>query len=401
MAEQILKNRLTRVAIKNFRSIAECDVALEPLTILVGPNGSGKSNFLGALRFLRDCLTGNVAMARGMWGLVGGVERSVIEKQREYPEILVEGVIGESTLFTYGFRLAHAGQYVAAVEWEACRIFDRVGTEITSFQRTPDGLKRDGAANDVAVPKDGLLLKNLSGVPPFADVYTFLSRIWMLSSNGGRPPVLFSSPNGNWSGALDEDCKNLAQFLFIVGGRNEDRVSRLREFLSVAVPEIAALEVVQMEGGGLEILATERDETGASIGRRHFDWLSDGARSTIMFLTAVLLSDISSYPPSLVMIEEPENGVHPAAAGVLWDALNEGATHAQVIATTHSPDLLDRKDISEPSILAVEKVNGASVVAPLSEHNLQTIRDRLMTPGELMRYGHLEPRKPIQVVAYD
>ena len=48
MAEQILKNRLTRVAIKNFRSIAECDVALEPLTILVGPKVKKfREKFLG------------------------------------------------------------------------------------------------------------------------------------------------------------------------------------------------------------------------------------------------------------------------------------------------------------------------------------------------------------------
>jgi predicted ATPase len=47
---------ITRVRLKNFRSIAECDVTLGPLTILVGPNGSGKSNFLHALDFLSDAL---------------------------------------------------------------------------------------------------------------------------------------------------------------------------------------------------------------------------------------------------------------------------------------------------------------------------------------------------------
>ena len=45
---------ITRVRLKNYRSIAECDVQLGPLTILVGPNGSGKSNFLDALHFLAD-----------------------------------------------------------------------------------------------------------------------------------------------------------------------------------------------------------------------------------------------------------------------------------------------------------------------------------------------------------
>ena len=404
MAEQILKNRLTRVAIKNFRSIAECDVALEPLTILVGPNGSGKSNFVGALRFLRDCLVGNVAMARAAWWRIGGAERSVNERKLAYPQVCVEGTIGESTRFAYGFRLAEGSLLGATVEWESCRILDQQGTEISTYERTVERITRNGAANDVAIPKDGLLLKNLSGVPPFSDVYAILSRIWMLSPQ----PVLLGSGNGNRSDVLDEDCKNLAEFLFVMQGRDEDRYSRMREFLTAAVPEISQLTARQPAGlsalaglGEFNVFATERDESGGVVRESHFDSLSGGARTVIAVLTAVLLSDLSSYPPSIVILEEPENGVHPAVAGVIWDALNEGATHAQIIATTHSPDLLDRKDIPEQSILAVEKINGSSVVAPLSDHNIRTIRDRLMTPGELMRIGHLGPRRPVPVTTCD
>src|SRR5438067_7269314 len=51
---------LRRVRIRGYKSIAFCDVALEPLTILVGRNASGKSNFLDALAFLRDALDDGV-----------------------------------------------------------------------------------------------------------------------------------------------------------------------------------------------------------------------------------------------------------------------------------------------------------------------------------------------------
>jgi energy-coupling factor transporter ATP-binding protein EcfA2 len=47
---------ISRVRIKNYKSIASCDVRLGPLTILVGPNGSGKSNFLDALAFMTRAL---------------------------------------------------------------------------------------------------------------------------------------------------------------------------------------------------------------------------------------------------------------------------------------------------------------------------------------------------------
>src|SRR3954454_19868305 len=54
---------LRRVRIRGYKSIAFCDVALEPLTILVGRNASGKSNFLDALAFVRDALATNITEA--------------------------------------------------------------------------------------------------------------------------------------------------------------------------------------------------------------------------------------------------------------------------------------------------------------------------------------------------
>src|SRR3954463_2713169 len=62
---------LRRVRIRGYKSIAFCDVTLEPLTVLVGRNASGKSNFLDALAFLRD---GVVLGAGEAVRLHGGVE---------------------------------------------------------------------------------------------------------------------------------------------------------------------------------------------------------------------------------------------------------------------------------------------------------------------------------------
>jgi predicted ATPase len=45
-------NRISRVILRNYKSIRQCDVSLGSITFLVGPNGAGKSNFVEALRFL-------------------------------------------------------------------------------------------------------------------------------------------------------------------------------------------------------------------------------------------------------------------------------------------------------------------------------------------------------------
>jgi predicted ATPase len=76
-AEQAKPPFLRRVRIRGYKSIAFCDVSLEPLTILVGRNASGKSNFLDALAFLRDTMETNMAEAlKRRGGLRGIVCRS-------------------------------------------------------------------------------------------------------------------------------------------------------------------------------------------------------------------------------------------------------------------------------------------------------------------------------------
>ena len=59
--------------------------------------------------------------------------------------------------------------------------------------------------------------------------------------------------------------------------------------------------------------------------------------------------------------------------------------------TSHSPDLLDSPRIETDSILAVEMVDGASRIARLDETGRSALKDRLYTPGELLRLGQLTP----------
>src|SRR6266508_1149792 len=66
---------LTRVVLRNYRSIAACDVRLGPLMFLVGPNGAGKSNFLDALRFVADGLRTSLDHALRDRGTIKEVRR--------------------------------------------------------------------------------------------------------------------------------------------------------------------------------------------------------------------------------------------------------------------------------------------------------------------------------------
>jgi hypothetical protein len=63
----------------------------------------------------------------------------------------------------------------------------------------------------------------------------------------------------------------------------------------------------------------------------------------------------------------------------------------QIAVTSHSPDLLDDKDIPDEGILAVVNKSGETQIAPLDEAGRSAIRDRLYTAGELLRLNQIEP----------
>ena len=77
---------LSRIVLRNYKSIAACDVRLGPLNFLVGCNGAGKSNFLDALHLVRDALDrsldnalnerGGLAEVRRRLGLPGATQRT-------------------------------------------------------------------------------------------------------------------------------------------------------------------------------------------------------------------------------------------------------------------------------------------------------------------------------------
>jgi predicted ATPase len=73
---------ISRVRLKNYKSIAECDVRLGPLTILVGPNGSGKSNFLDALAFLSRAVATTPAEAIDERGDLHEILRELLTRAR-------------------------------------------------------------------------------------------------------------------------------------------------------------------------------------------------------------------------------------------------------------------------------------------------------------------------------
>jgi hypothetical protein len=75
----------------------------------------------------------------------------------------------------------------------------------------------------------------------------------------------------------------------------------------------------------------------------------------------------------------------------LRDGLKTASCHTQVLVTSHSPDLLDDKSISDENILAVTNRNGDTLIGPVDAAGRSAIQDNLFTAGELLRLNQLTP----------
>jgi len=118
--------------------------------------------------------------------------------------------------------------------------------------------------------------------------------------------------------------------------------------------------------------------------------MSDGTLRALGVLVAIFQNlRNETVSPNLIGLEEPEMALHPAASAVLLGALREASANSQILVTSHSPDLLDNGDIPPESIFAVDNVDGITRIGPIDSASKQMLRDKLFTPGELLRQNQI------------
>ncbi len=377
---------ISRVVLKNYKSIARCDVRLRPLMFLVGPNGSGKSNFLDALRLVSDALNTSLDHALRDRGGIHEVRRRSGGHPNHF-RIGVEFRLSDGQAGEYSFRIGARPQGGYEVQSEQCRVFRPLSTE--AFYEVQAGkVVATSLATAPAAVSDRLYLVNVSGLEPFRSAYDALTRMAFYNLNPDRIRDLQSPDAGE---TLRRDGGNLASVLGRLEREDPDLKARIEEYLSKVVPGIRGFETRAM--GPRETIVFRQEVAGSQQPWRFFAAnMSDGTLRALGILVALLQpTDDPGHRVPLVGIEEPEIALHPAAAGVLRDALRDACRKTQVLVTSHSPDLLDDPDIRDEEILPVIAEQGETRIARLDEAGRGAIRERLYTPGELLRLDQLRP----------
>jgi predicted ATPase len=383
---------LKRVTLRNYKSIGQCQVELDDLTMFVGPNGAGKSNFIDAIRLVTDALRSSLEYAIRLRGGIGEVRRRSSGHPNHFNVHLLVGLRDQSdAVFSFQVGAQPKGGFV--VQRELASVSSH-GFE-SAFYEVNAGkvVKASGQLKEPPkVSPDRLFLTAVSGIQAFRPLFDALSTMGFYNIN----PAEIREPQPNDAGEiLDRSGSNLASVIRRLQTDNPAALGRIQAYLRQIVPGISSVEHKAL--GPRETLEFRQEIRNAKHAWRFFAAaMSDGTLRSLGVLTALFQGmgrALNTIP--LVAIEEPESTIHPGAASVVMDALLEASDKEQVLATTHSPDLLDHKAVKNAQLLAVTNVGGETMIAPVDEASISAIRDGLYTPGELLRAGQLDPDKKV------
>jgi predicted ATPase len=239
------------------------------------------------------------------------------------------------------------------------------------------------------VADDRLYLVAAAGLEPFRAVFDALSQVNVYSIN----PEEMRRPQKPEAGdLLRRDGSNVASVLERLRRDKPAAKSRIEGYLGQIVAGVTA---VDRRGLGAWEALEFRQQVAGDPAPWSFQAssMSDGTLSALGVLVALFGGSSALGVP--LGIEEPEAALHPAAAGLLMEALRDATDIRQVLATTHSPELLDSTTIEPQELLAVRASEGITSISGLDPASRKALRESLFTAGELLRVDQLEPDEHI------
>lgn len=382
---------IRRVVIRNYKSIAACDVELGPLTFLVGPNGAGKSNFLDALQFVSDSLRYSLDHAlRERAGITG-----VLRQGPDDPlhlAIRLDFQLPSGQRGHFALKLGSDGGPFTVLD-EECLVRD-AGGEDTHFYHVSEGIVRKSTLPVTpAATADRLFLVSLSGTPAFRPTYDALSTVGIYNLD---PSVIRDYQVPSSRQLLTRSGANLTGVLRALTETSPEIKSRIDDYLAQMIPQIDEVEVVDIVTGRLETLMFWHRLADGERWPFMSSHVSDGTARALGILVALFQLGGETDGPLVIGLEEPETGLHPGAAAVLIDAMRDALATRQVLVTSHSPELLENASISDTEILSVISEEGATQVGHLDDASRSVLRDHLFTAGDLLRMNQLRPASSAQ-----
>ena len=331
---------LDYITVKGFKSIASVEkLSLRPINIIIGPNGSGKSNFIGVFSFLHAIREGRL---KDYVRMSGGAEQLLYFGSKVTDEIkILISFRKEVNQYELTLKPTSDDGLYPANEW--AYYWDKRFSQ-------PYNVSLNARENGLEA---GISDPNVKGTVDW--VRTRLGR-WRLyhvhDTSFSSPMRKIAKLNDN--AFLRPDGSNLAAFLYLLQQKESTAYSLIRRTIQRVAPFFDDF-LLNPDPLNEEIirLAWKHKKSDQYFG---VSSLSDG---TLRFITlATLLLQPDRYRPSVILVDEPELGLHPAAITMLASLIKMASEETQVIVSTQSPLLLDH--FQPEDVLVTDRVEGST-----------------------------------------
>ncbi len=367
---------LKRIELKNFRSFGDFSLELDNINILIGGNGAGKSNFISIFTFLNYISKGQMRL----WiAEKGGFDNIIYKGIQENDSINIEFYFdskGPGLLNIYSLSLkATENDYI--VESEDIGYWDELKypapkmmniakiADDSKFNLTVNNNQKEG--HNIAYYIDNII-QNWK-IYHFDDV----------------------SPNSNKKREQDiekgfflqEEGDNIAAFLYFLKTKYAENYQKIVEAVKLVAPYFKDF-ILEPEKESKKLIKLRWMEK-ESIKEFSASLMSDG---TLRFLCLAALL-LQPYLPEVVIIDEPELGLHPLAITILSELVKKASTNSQIIMATQSVTLLN--NFKPEDVIVIDKEKEGSSIKRLDKETLSGWLDEY-TLGELWEGNYIGGR---------
>jgi len=353
---------LDRIQLSGYKSIKEMDLELRNLNVLIGANGVGKSNLISLFKLFNHLLSNNLQQYIASSGFADAI---LYYGSKKTPQISATFNFSTSSgKNIYHMRLVNAAQDTLIFADEAIS-FSRNGIEghapivsLGAGHRESKLLDEDYIFNTVNTKFNQRTAKVIKSIMQRWRVYHFHDT----SSEAKIKKQGYINDNYY----LRNDGGNLAAFLYQMQQNNELHYKRIVTVLKSVIPFFGGFVLAPNAINSDYIILNWREQDVDPDIIFGPSQLSDGTLRLMALITLLL----QPQPPELIIIDEPELGLHPYAISVLAALLKSASLKTQIIVSTQSVTLVDQ--LEPKHIVVVDRENDQSVFRRLNEQDLES-----------------------------
>lgn len=341
--------QISKLTIEGFRSIKSLkDFRLNSgLNVLIGPNGAGKSNLISFFKFLNGIINERMQLTTKK---IGGGNKILYNGLKSTPSFKGEVYFGNNG-YIFNLEPTQSGSFVFEKEllyfdghYGVSKYTVGSGNDETLLHNYPKGKSGYNTAKDYVIPA----LENWI-------VYHF--------HDTGDSAKVKQHCDINNNIALETDAGNLAAFLYILKQTDQINYMGIVKAVQMIAPYFKDFllrpDPHKPDSIQLEWIGKESDQPFSG------HQLSDGTLRFICLATVLL----QPSPPSTIIIDEPELGLHPYALTILGSLLRSCSGNTQIILSTQSVQLVNEFNAND--IIVVDRENDQSVFRKLDENKLK------------------------------